>query len=752
MIHHFRAAHPDHECPIEIVAMDNDESAKLTYPDSVQYRIDKNERAEYREAAVHLNFSPVEVICIQHEFGLFGGRAGSHLFHLLRNLRKPVVSVMHTVLSDPEAVVGREEASDYRVATTELIDLSTKVIVLSQTSGRILSEVYGVNSDDIAYVPHGAPDVEYSVPDDHKATVGFSGKTVLLTCGLVGPNKGLETSIDAFSRVADRFPNAVYVILGATHPELKKLHGEQYRISLIQQVDRLGLSDRVIFINEYVHHETLLNFIRACDIYLTPYPKREQVVSGTLSFAAAVARAIISTPYYHAEEMLADGRGVLVPFNDSDTMGAAIGELLDSRQQREEIASRLYEFTRPITWPAVARQYGRLFESVSRGPSLVQTEQNPERQVLAAGLPAFRLDHLAALSDMTGLLRSAVFQIPDRSGGYCTDDNARALRLAALNEEEFERQGHRELLSVYLGFVYYAQRTDGWFANSMSYQRQWLDETVSEDCQGRCLWALGTAATRFSHGGRRRVVEDMLKRALPVALQLKSPQAIAYAILGLDDLVMRKPEEAAYRQLLEQLSASLKEAYRRNRRDDWRWFEPILSYASGKQSMAALAAGWTLEDQELLEIGLESLQFLEKIVWEEGRISLVGSQGWFPYNGTKARSVQEPINAASMVMAYQTAARTTGEKEYLEKMRKAFAWFIGDNDLHVPLFDFATGACCDGLEAESASPHCGANAVVSFLAALTSMIETSQAINLLDRPPMEYQRRSARKNQTDSVQ
>lgn len=711
-----RAA-PDLECLV--VAM-NDRPEGYAYPPRVRATILADEIADYNRAADFLNVNEIDAVLVQHEFGIFGGEAGENLLALLAELRAPVVTTLHTVL--------REPAPAYRRVTERLVELSDAVICLSETGRRFLLEVYDAPPERVHMVHHGVPDVPFVDPNYYKDSFDVEGRVVLLTFGLLSRNKGIEYAIRALSRLVPDHPELVYLVVGQTHPHVKEHEGERYRIGLEHLARDLGVADHVVFHDRFVALEELIRFMGAADIYLTPYLTREQIVSGTLAYTVGAGKAVISTPYYYAEELLSEGRGLLVPFRDDAALADAIRRLVEDETERHRIRKRAYEFGRRMIWPAVAEATLDVIERTlsspvrRRRPSLLL---KPVSHQSRGTLPQVRLTHLRRMSDGTGLLQHALFDVPNPHHGYTTDDNARALILAV----ELERLGiepglARDLQRRYLAFLLYAfDRERGKFHNFLSYDRRWLDATGSEDCQGRALWALGHTVASKVDPGVKAAAHRLLEEAWPLLGSLGSLRGRAFALLGLCRRLDAVPGDHRALEHVRRHAAALLESWRAHcdPASRWYWFEERATYANARIPHALLCAARKLEDDRMLEAALRSLRWLAEVqTGEDGWFSPIGNDGFYPKGGEKARFDQQPIEAEAHVLACLEAWRATGDEWWAREARRAFEWFLGRNDVGLPLFEPATGACHDGLHADRVNGNCGAESTLAYLGALVA--------------------------------
>jgi glycosyltransferase involved in cell wall biosynthesis len=715
----------------------NDTEEGYDYPARVRWSLAQDDVKSYQEAAEFLNFNNIDMVCLQHEYGIFGGPAGSHILHLLRGLKMPVVTTLHTVLREPDP--------NQLAVMEEIAELSDRLIVMSQLSSQFLQEIFKVPGSKIDMVPHGVPDLPFLDPNFYKDRFGVEGKAVLLTFGLLSPNKGIENVIQALPQILSKHKNVVYLVAGATHPHILRREGEKYRASLQALAKESGVESQVMFHNRFVSPEEMVEFIGAADIYITPYRHEAQVVSGTLAYALGAGKAIISTPYWHAIELLDDRRGALVPFQNPDAIAQKTIELLDTPAIRHAMRKRAYLFAREMVWKRVAQGY---MESFARVRS--DRMESPKVQFSARmtnksldQLPRLKLDHLTRLADDTGMLQHSIFTIPNRNEGYTTDDNARALILAVLLEQLGGARGGTADLSslslslssakspgLYLSFLEHAfNPAKGRFKNFLRYDRRWNEAVGSEDCHGRALWALGTILGRSQDQGLRGAAGRLFEFSLPVALEFSSPRAWAYTLIGIQEYLTSYPGDRDAQKMRSALSRRLLEMYESIRRPDWKWFENILAYGNARLPQSLLLAGSASSDDRMVSAGLESLDWLMEVQRCEtnGHFVPIGSQGFYRQDGEKARFDQQPLEAAGAVSACLQAFRVTGDSRWRGEAWSAFNWFLGDNDLQLPLYDSVTGGCRDGLHPDRANENQGAESTLSFLMALLEMRSLQEA-------------------------
>ena len=691
----------------------NDRPEGYKYPPRVRFEILETDLDSYRRAADFLNFNNTEVLCLQHEFGIYGGPAGSHVLALLKEVRMPVVTTLHTVLQQPDPA--------QRQVMEELVRRSERLVVMARKGAEILQESYGVPTGKVDVIPHGIPEIPFADPDIYKARFGVDGCSVLLTFGLLGPGKGIEHAIGALPEIVRRHPDTVYLVLGATHPHLVAREGESYRLRLERLAENLGVREHVVFYNRFVSDEELSEFIGAADIYLTPYPNEAQITSGTLAYVFGAGNAVVSTPYWHARELLADGRGILVPFRDPQAIAEGVCAFLDDPERLARTRREAYQFGRETIWPAVARRY---LESFRQARAAHKTAPRTTVGGWKLGrrsydLPPLRLDHIMRMSDGTGIFQHATFTVPNFHEGYCTDDNARAFILCNLLEEP-GRLDH--LATSYLAFLAAALNHEtGRFRNFMSHGRQWLEGAGSEDSHGRALWALGVGAGRSRNEGHRRLCVQLFDRGLPAVESFNSPRAWAFTLLGVHELLGSNADDAKAGAACEMLTGQLVKLWQNFATEDWPWFETRATYDNARLSQALILSGKATEG-EALEIGLKSLRWLVSMQkTQAGHFRPIGSNGFHEKDGARADFDQQPVESNSMVSACLEAFRVTRDPFWSVEAKRAFEWFLGRNDLGLPLYDYTTGGCGDGLHHDRVNANQGAESSLAFHLSLAEM-------------------------------
>ncbi len=720
---------PDLDC---LVLAMNDGRHHHDYPSRVRFELTDTDAAAYMRAADFLNVNDIDVISVQHEYGIFGGKAGSLLLPLLRELRMPIVTTLHTILASPNL--------HQRRVMDEITALSDRLVVMTEGGADLLRQVHGVAEEKIDVIPHGIPNIPFN---GSKNRVGVAGRPLILTFGLLSPDKGIENVIDALPEIRSRYPDVVYIILGATHPHVIERQGETYRIMLEDRAKRLGVDGNVIFHNRFVSLSELSEFLAATDIYITPYLNPEQITSGTLAYAVGAGKAVVSTPYAYARELLAGGRGILVPWKDPSAISKEIVALLDDPEKRGEMRRRAAQHGRSMLWPSVAHSYLRTFER-ARKERAQRTGTAFRARTLAnrpAELPQLNLDHIEVMTDDTGVLQHASFNVPRYEEGYCLDDNARALLLMTLIEEAGTSDPRlvRSLTSRYLAFVNHAfNRESRRFRNFMSHSRLWLEEQGSEDSHGRALWALGTVVGGSNDPGRQSLSGALFHEALPAVAKFSSPRAWAYALLGIEQYLHAFEGDRHVQTAGRQIADRLFHLFRRTNQPDWPWYESSVTYCNARLPQALIATAAWSGDETMNTIGLQSLEWLLRIQQtSDSYFAPIGTKGFFERGMTAAVFDQQPVDACATISACMHAFRTTGDHRWTEHARRAFTWFLGQNQLHQPLYDPLTGGCRDGLHADRVNENQGAESTLSFLLSLMEMRKDEVRWNAMQIPPSE---------------
>jgi glycosyltransferase involved in cell wall biosynthesis len=689
------------EISVDVWALD-DADDRLDYR-GVAGTIDRADPAAFRAAADAINASGVGAVWLQHEYGIFGGADGDMVCDFADRLAAPLILTCHTVLSDP--------SPQQRQILGHLVRRASRIMLMSRQSCAILERDYGVPEELVEVIEHGAPDRPFGRQADFKARLGLAGKTVLTTFGLIGPGKGLEYVIEALPAIRARHPEVVYRVVGATHPNLVARQGETYRESLKALAERLGVSDGVLWDDRFLGTDELLDQIEACDIYLTPYLNLQQSTSGTLSYAVALGKAVVSTPYVHARELLADGVGRLIEPGSGGAIAEAVISLLDRPDELEALQRRAYAKGRETIWPRFAAASAALIEK-----AVVDTGRQPNARTTPS------LDAVFAMSDATGMLQHARGVVPDRKHGYCLDDNARALMLynLAVGLPPAERLARSTTCAAFIEDAWNAEA--GAFRNFMRYDRAWCEEAGSDDSNGRALWALGRTAEDSPHPEIREWAVDLYDRVLRALVNLEYPRAVGFAMLGAAAMLRARPDHGPSKERLESGADLLDRLLGGARRPDWAWFEAVLGYDNPRLPQALIAAGQALGRKDYLATGLETLEWIAAIqTAANGHFRPIGCET-FGRAYQRMPFDQQPLEAQATIEASVEAWRATRDPRWAEHARAAWRWFFGANDRGVALADVASGRCRDGLTPRGVNRNCGAESILAFQLGHYSML------------------------------
>ncbi len=690
----------------QVVAM---RSGDQKYNDPVKFEIRQNVKNDYICAADYINFSHVDAVSVQHEFGLFGGEAGAYLSLLLNRLKAPIITTLHTVTDGPEP--------SYYKSLVDVCNVSYRVITMNERGVSMLRDIYNIPTKKIKLIAHGIPDLPFVDSNYYKHKFGMEERKTILTFGLLNKNKGIEVMLRAMPTIVEAEPSVMYIVLGMTHPNILKHEGESYRFRLRQMVKDLNLQEHVIFHNRFVSDQELHNFLCAADLYVTPYINRKQLTSGTLSFAVGAGKAVISTPYWAAMELLADGRGELVRFGDSKQIAETIVEILQKDSQFYSLRRQAYEYGRSRTWPKIGQEYWKLFKT-KRLPIRIAA-----KTTLSIEVPEPSLDHLQKLTDDTGMYQHANFTIPNREYGYCTDDNARAVIAMIKHYAQYSYTQALQLLDIYLSFIIHSQNSDGTVRNFMNFDRSWAKNEPLNDALGRVLWAFGTVMAQPPKPAYLSIAKSCFDKSVE-HVQKQLPRGMAYSILGMCDYLKKFPGASDIKRQLELTADGLVTQYEENNYPDWQWFEEMLTYDNAVLPHALFVAGLTSENKKYLAIAEKTCEFLLENTFNGEYFSFIGCKGWYERGGTKATFDQQPIEAASTVMMLRAAYDATQNEKFLTLQRKAFDWFLGQNELRIPLYDFRTKGCNDGLLSDGVNINQGAESTLSFLLSLLAIVES----------------------------
>ena len=703
---------------VSTVAM-NDVPESYEYPERVKFVIRDTNQMDYFEAADFLNTSKYNVVIIQHEYGIFGGMSGSLILHLIKALSMPVIVNLHTVLENP--------AQEQKMIVAEMAKYVNCFTVMSMKAVEFLKTRYNINGVRIEYIPHGIPDMPFRQPGFFNEELGLEKKDIILTFGLLGPDKGIEVMIKALPEVVRRFPDVVYAVVGQTHPNIIRETDDAYRHSLIKLVNRIGMDSHVIFHNHFISNEILMHYLQTCKLYVIPYLKQQQITSGTLSFAMGAGCAVVSTPFWYAEEMLDEGRGILTAFNDPQQLARKVMSILEDTNKWNTLRLQAYQFTRRMTYRETARKLLDLAGNIRQSGKVsgAVKEEYKESYKILNELPAVKLDHLLTMSDSTGILQHAKHTIPIFSEGYCTDDNARALFFTTLYFSLYKSNKILVLIKRYLSFLLYAfNQKNGRFRNFMTYERSWMEMQGSEDSHARTVWALGSVIKYEPTRGIKNLAVNLFHDSLHVVSGFMSLRAVAFTILGLNAYLCKYTGDTNALKLRNSLTERLFILFQQNQTPDWLWPEEMLAYANAKLPHALITSGLALDNHEMFDTGIKSLEWLLNIqTAPEGHLTIIGNQGWYKRGEEKAKFDQQPIEAMNLLDACGDAFLATQDKKWIVEAEKCLAWFTDLNDLNVNVYDFETGGCQDGIGIDGVNLNQGAESTLSWLISLVRMYE-----------------------------
>jgi glycosyltransferase involved in cell wall biosynthesis len=686
----------------KVMALNTDVLQTYNYPPVVIKQISENNSADYLTAAQELNVWPqVKVVCIQHEFGIFGADYGKNILVFLREIKKPVAITFHTILPAPNETL-KELVKDI----SEHVD---RINVMTNTSKNLLVQIYNLPAEKIRIIPHGIHPLTYTDGQAARALLRLNGKRVLSTFGLLARGKGVEYAIAALPKIIATHPDTVYLVIGATHPLVLKNEGEKYRNELIQQAYDLGVQDHVLFYNEYLPTDELLKFLQATEIYLSLSQNPDQAVSGTLTYALGAGRPVVSTPFAQAQEIVTPELGALVKFNDSTSITQAVNDLLSNQEKLAGMSRAAYFRTRGMTWPNVALSYMREFIELS--PELAKKEKN---------FPAIKLQHLRKLTDDFGIYQFAVLDEPDPNWGYTLDDNARALVVVSVHHHIHGGQNNERLAKIYLGFLEQAVKPSGGFKNYFTKERapdhnRNLVENL-DDAESRALWALATVATSNLGKNLKKRALTLLNEQCENFAQIRSPRAVAFHIKALATWLSLSDSEKA-KKLIIRHADFLLDRFNENATEDWQWFEQSLTYSNSVLPEALLLAYKVTGNYHYFKVGKRALDFLVKHSFQGGICEPIGQSGWFKRGETKKIYDQQPEEVSSLVLALRTMFDLSGDVAYHKKMVQAFDWFLGNNLLHQMVYTQASGGCYDGVGAGQINLNQGAESTISYLLA-----------------------------------
>ena len=682
------------------------------YPPEVKFTIDQQTQQDYYKAADYINFSDARLCVLEHEFGIFGGKSGVYILHLIHRLRIPLIVTLHTVLKAPSFME--------KSIIQEMGKKADKIIVMSQLGVRFLKEIYNIPESKIALIEHGVPDFDFGHSLQLKEKFHFENKKIILTFGLLGRNKGIETVIHALPKIVKSHPEVVFLVLGKTHPNVLLASGEQYRQYLQLLVREKRIENHVFFINQFVSEETLLQYLGSTDIYITPYLNEAQITSGTLSYAIGAGAACVSTPYWHAKELLADNRGKLFDFKDHNQLEEIILNLLENPHKLEELRANAFNYGKKINWNIIGERYFKLAVSIRKN---YKHEPKHEKVIIDSTLiPKLELSHFKRLTDDTGIIQHAKYGIPNLKEGYCLDDNARALLAALAIYTRTKNQEALDLIPIYFSYIHYMQTPSGTFRNFMSFDRRFLDEEGSEDSFGRAIWAIGYLIRYSPNDAYHQLGSEIFEKAYPNFEKLTSIRGIANTLIGITHYIHRFQSDEKTIQLMELLRMKLVNHFNANSDKNWRWFEEILTYDNGIIPLSLYHTCQVVNNPVVLKVADDSMKFLEQVTMKPTHFAPVGSNGWYPKNGVCAKFAQQATDSMIMTLLFFKVFQIKKRKKDLKNMFKCFTWFLGENDLRIPLYDHETNGCCDGLESYGVNRNQGAESTLAYLISNMSIL------------------------------
>ena len=705
----------DQNTEIIIIAMvDNNET--YTFPPEVKLTINQEHQADYLDAADFINRSGANVCIIEHEFGIYGGQSGVYILPLLHRLNIPLISTLHTILETPSYIEKQ--------ILKQICKMSDKLVVMSHKAIQFLEDIYGAPSTKISLIEHGVPDLHYD-REKSRAELKYSNKKLLLTFGFIGRNKGIETVIKALPKIIEQHPDVLYVVLGKTHPNVLRSAGEEYRNYLQLLIKNLKLGDHVVLLNQYAEENVLFKYLAACDIYITPYVNEAQITSGTLAYAMGSGCAVVSTPYWHAAELLSDNRGRLFAFRDDHDLANVLNNLLDHPETMKSIQQKARAYGKNILWPKIGERYQQLAESLTyESPKPIRKKETDIDPLL---LPSFSLTHIKRLTDDTGIIQQAKFVIPNLKEGYCLDDNSRALLMVCMVYKQKKDPFALELMPIYLSFIHFMQNSNGTFRNFLSFNRNFLDEIGSEDSFGRTIWVLGYLMGNAPNDAYYQTARLLFFDASPNFQNLSSIRGIANTMIGICYYLKTNPGDNEIKSSLIQMTNILVSHYEDNKSEDWHWFESLLAYDNGILPLALLHASQVMENKKVERIAFETMHFLTLHTLKDGYLSVIGNRQWFVKDKERSIYAQQPIDAMAMVLMYHQAFVITGDRSYLEKLFTSFMWFLGENDLRMGLYDFETKGCCDGFEDYGVNRNQGAESSLAYLISHLTVLKAFEA-------------------------
>ncbi|WP_443938897.1 glycosyltransferase [Pedobacter sp. MW01-1-1] len=691
-----------------VIALNHsDDLHEYEYPSEVKFVIRESVQSDYSAAAKFINESDVDACILQHEFGIYGGECGIYVLPFLNEIEKPIVSILHTILNTPTFL--------QKAIIKEIANKSAKLVVMSNKAVGFLTDIYQVPMEKIQVLEHGVPDLEAPLKNPIKEMQALKGKKILLTFGLLSRNKGLETVVKALPALVEAHPDLVYVILGNTHPGIVKNDGEEYRSYLKELASDLQVSDHLVFLNRFVEEEELINYLTAADVYITPYFNEAQITSGTLSYAVGAGAAVVSTPYWHALELLDNNRGRLFNFKDHEGLAEIVDQLLSNPDKLATLKNNAYQYGLKLRWPEIGKGYLQVIERAIKHPDF--SEKILRQMIDPSLMPAFDLEYVKKITDDTGIFQHAKFGIPNRKEGYCLDDNSRALIMAIMAYQNTKDPEALKLMPIYMSYIHDMQLENGDFRNFLSFSRHFLDEQGTDDSFGRTIWSLGYL---IQHAPNRSYAEfgyELFFKAVPHFKNLVHLRGIGNTIIGLSHYMRTHPYDERIMHELIGLTNKLVDAFHQSKDEEWHWFEDKMTYDNAILPLALFHSCEITGNPEVKNVAHQTLAFLEKITFKEAVCTPVGNDGWHVRGRSGLMPIydQQAIEIMGMVLLYFQTYTVTKERTYLKKMFTSYLWFLGENTLRIPLYDAETKGCADGLQRNGVNRNQGAESTLAYL-------------------------------------
>ena len=687
-----------------VCALESD-TGQHTYNNDVKYTLNTDDPRQFNKIAQKINNdATIKVVLVQHEFGLF--RNNEVKFQeFLHQLAKPVIMVFHTILPNPD--------EHLRSKVVHIAAAATGIIVMTRSSANILINEYDIAADKISVIPHGTHLVPHTDKQLLKAKYNLEGRKVLATFGLLSSGKSIETTLDALPQIVKKDPTVLFLVIGKTHPAIVKNEGEIYREILTEKVKALHMTNHVRFINEFLTLPVLLEYLQLTDIYLFTSKDPHQAVSGTFSYAISCGCPVISTPIPHAREVLDNDTGIIIDFNSSAQLANAVNLLLADEQKRNRMISNGLHRMASTAWPNAAIAHARLFEKTAT--SYIE---------LNYSIPEINLDHLKRMTTTFGMIQFSQLNQPDISSGYTLDDNARAMIVMCQYFELSKDLDSLTYIARYLAFIKHCQQQNGKFLNYVDDARQFTPQNEQAnlaDANGRAVWAVGylVSMAEIMPYDLVQKAEIILLKTLPQIISIYSTRAMAFILKGLY-YYNKTAADYTIKALIIVFANRLVQMYRHEASDHWYWFESYLTYGNSVLAEALLCAWLATGNKEYSTIAISSFNFLLSKTFSNKQLTAISNKGWLKReNKHSHRSAggEQPIEIAYTILALEKFDEAFGGRFYADKLKIAFSWFLGNNNLHQVIYNPCTGGCYDGLEASYVNLNQGAESTLSYLIA-----------------------------------